>query len=64
MHRTATAELHVYWNDRSKSWHIVARNNRTGARVVKKAQTTSEVMTPELHLLAEAMRREMESWLA
>lgn len=60
--RAADVTLSLFWDTRWKRWTatIVYRDGRSFRRI----ETTSEVGQVESNLLLDAVRREMESWLA
>jgi hypothetical protein len=60
--QTVTATVTLTWLDTSKRWLIVAAD-ADGHSVTEYAETTAEVGSAGLRLLAKVVADELEAWL-
>lgn len=60
--RVADVVANWYWDDRHKRWTVTIRGSE--GRQFRRVETTSPMGYPEMQLMLDSIRREMESWLA
>jgi len=60
--RAADVTISCYWDPRWKRWTMTIRGSNYSA--FRRVETTSALTNVEGNLLLDAIRREMESWLA